>query len=84
MSTVECPIEGTFLVRDETLGPPPLGKSVADISTVVYRYRFGWVCEECGHCNDNGTRGACWHIKSAQRCAFSLPYRTKKELESRS
>lgn len=65
MTAISCPIEGTYLVRDETLGPPPLGKSVADVSTVVQRYRFGWVCGEDGY-TASTTSGLCWHIRAAQ------------------
>jgi hypothetical protein len=81
MTVVECPIEGTYLIRDESQGPPPLGKSVADVSTVVHRYRFGWVCAEDGY-TDGTTIGACWHIKAAQRSWLSLPYRTKQQWET--
>ena len=81
MSAVECPIEGTYLVRDETQ-PVPFGKSSADVSTVVHRHRFGWVCGEDGY-TDSTTIGACWHIKAAQSSWLGLGYRTKREWEER-
>jgi hypothetical protein len=65
MTVVTCPIEGTYLVRDETQGPPPLGMSLVDVSTVVYEYRFGWVCGEDGFAGDT-TRPGCEHIQAAQ------------------
>ena len=65
MTVVECPIKGTYLVRDETQGPPPLGKSMVDVSVVVHEYRFGWVCGECGYA-DAATRSECQHIRAAK------------------
>ena len=67
MTAVTCPIEGTYLVRDETQ-PIPLGKTATDVSTVVYRYRFGWVCGTCGYSGDT-SRAGCDHIKAAQEAA---------------
>jgi len=69
MTVVTCPIDGTYLVRDETQ-PIPVGKSPVDVSTVVFRYRFGWVCGSCGYSGDT-TRAGCEHIKAAQEAARS-------------
>ena len=68
MTVVRCPIAGTYLVRDETQ-PIPVGKSPVDVSTVVYRYQFGWVCGECGGYSGDTTRIGCYHIKAAQEAA---------------
>ena len=35
MTAVECPIAGTYLVRDET-EPIPFGKTATDVSVVVH------------------------------------------------
>ena len=67
MTVVACPVVGTYLVRDETQ-PIPLGKTPTDVSVVVHRYRFGWVCTEDGYTGDT-SRGACRHIWSAQKAA---------------
>ena len=67
MTVVSCPIEGTYLIRDETQ-PIPLGKTATDVSTVVYRYRFGWVCGTCGYSGDT-SRAGCDHIMAAQEAA---------------
>ena len=64
MSVVTCPIEGTYLVRDETQ-PIALGKTPTDQSVVVQQYRFGWVCAEDGFAGDT-TRPGCEHIQAAQ------------------
>ena len=69
MTAVECPIRGTYLVRDET-EPIPLGKTATDVSVVVHQYRFGWVCGSCGYSGDT-TRPGCDHIKAAQDAARS-------------
>ena len=69
MTAVECPIAGTYLVRDET-EPIPFGKTAADVSVVVYRYPFGWVCQGCG--SSIGTiRPECNHMKAAMTAARS-------------
>ena len=67
MTAVTCPIDGTYLVRDETQ-PIPVGKTATDVSTVVYKYQFGWVCGSCGYSGDT-TRAGCDHIKAAQEAA---------------
>jgi len=64
MSVVECPIEGTYLVRDETQ-PIPFGQTESSFSVVVHRYRFGWVCEGCGSATGT-TRPECRHIAAAK------------------
>ena len=64
MTVVECPIRGTYLVRDETQ-PIPLGKSPADVSVVVHEYRFGWVCGACGYA-PAANRSECEHVRAAQ------------------
>ena len=67
MTVITCPIEGTYLIRDESQRIP-FGKTATDVSTVVYRYRFGWVCSVDGYSGDT-TRPACHHIKAAQDAA---------------
>ena len=37
---------GTWLVRSE---PIPFGKTAADVSVVVQKYRWGWYCQVLGH-----------------------------------
>ena len=64
MTVVECPIRGTYLVLDETQ-PIPLGKTKTDVSVVVHRYEFGWVCGACGYA-DAANRSECGHIKAAR------------------
>ena len=64
MTVVECPIRGTYLVRDATQ-PIPVGKTAADVSVVVHRYNFGWVCGACGYAAA-ANRSECRHIKAAQ------------------
>jgi len=64
MISVTCPIEGTYLVRDEAQ-PIPLGKTATDVSVVVHRYNFGWVCGACGYA-DAANRSECRHIRAAQ------------------
>ena len=58
MMTAICKVPGTYLVRDSRL-PIPIGKSEADVSTVVHEYKFGWICEGCG------SKKNCIHIKAA-------------------
>ena len=58
MMTAICKVPGTYLVRDSVL-PIPIGKSEADVSTVVHEYKFGWICEDCG------PKKNCIHIKTA-------------------
>lgn len=65
MTSVQCPIEDTYLVRDETQ-PIPLGKTASNVSVVVHKYSFGWVCDECGYSGDT-TKPSCKHVKAAQR-----------------
>ena len=69
MISVTCPIEGTYLVRDQSV-LIPVGKTATDVSTVVYRYEFGWVCGTDGFAGDT-TRAGCDHIKAAQDAARS-------------
>ena len=64
MTAVECPIAGTYLVRDET-EPIPFGQTESSFSVVVHRYRFGWVCGECGYAAA-ANRSECQHVKAAQ------------------
>ena len=61
---VECPVPGTFLVRDPHV-PIPLGKTTTDMSVVVHAYRFGFVCQEHGF-TGNTSREECEHIKAAK------------------
>jgi len=70
MIVTACPIEGTYLIRDETQ-PIPLGKTATDVSTVVYRYKFGWVCASCGFVVTpfKAARNICEHIQAAGRAA---------------
>ena len=58
MMTAICKVPGTYLVRDSRL-LIPIGKSEADVSTVVHEYKFGWICEGCG------SKKNCIHIKAA-------------------
>ena len=67
MTVVTCPVVGTYLVRDEHQ-PIPLGQTTTDVSTIVYRYRYGWVCGDCGYAA-NTTRAECNHVQAAQRAA---------------
>ena len=64
MTVVRCPVPGTYLVRDEA-EPIPVGKTTSDVSVVVHRYRYGWVCEECGSATGT-TRPECDHVKAAK------------------
>ena len=68
MTAIECPVPGTYLVRDETK-PIPVGKTSTDVSVVVHRYAFGWVCEECG-CVTGTTRSECEHVKAAKEAPY--------------
>ena len=65
MNTVRCPVPGTYLVRDET-EPIPVGKTASDVSVVVHRYRFGWVCTVCQP-SLGTTRPECEHIAAVRR-----------------
>jgi hypothetical protein len=62
---VECPIPGTFLVRDPHV-PIPLGKTTTDMSIIVQQYRFGFVCHSCGPYTGNTSREDCEHIRAAK------------------
>ena len=64
MTVVRCPVEGTYLVRDEA-EPIPFGQTESSFSAVVHRYAFGWVCEECG-CVTGTTLSECEHVKAAK------------------
>ena len=64
MTVITCPIDGTYLIRDETF-PIAFGSTATDQSVVVQQYRFGWVCGSCGYSGDT-TRPGCDHIKAAQ------------------
>ena len=65
MEVESCPIWGTWLVRDR-YEPIPFGKTSTDISTPVYLYNFGWLCDGCG--NPNGTTTPeCVHIKAVRK-----------------
>jgi len=64
MTVVRCPVPGTYLVRDET-EPIPFGKTASDVSVIVHRYRYGWVCEMCGYAGTT-TRSECRHIAAAK------------------
>ena len=64
MTGVECPIKGTYLVRDEA-EPIPFGKTSTDVSVRVHCYQFGWVCGECGYAAA-ANRSECQHVKAAQ------------------
>ena len=69
MTVVRCPVAGTYLVRDEA-EPIPLGKTAADVSVVVHRYEFGWVCERCGFRDDTPLQD-CKHVEAAKEEARS-------------
>ena len=71
MISVTCPIEGTYLVRDQSV-LIPVGKTATDVSTVVYRYEFGWVCGTDGFAGDPeiNTRPRCEHIQAAQEATI--------------
>ena len=69
MTAVRCPVPGTYLVRDET-EPIPVGQTESSFSVVVHRYRFGWVCGECGYAGTT-TRSECEHIQAARGAARS-------------
>ena len=69
MTVVRCPIAGTYLVRDESQ-PIPVGKTSSDVSVVVYRYSWGWVCQGCGSVVGT-TRPECEHVKAARSAARS-------------
>ena len=64
MTVVECPIRGTYLVRDETQ-PIPLGKTATDVSVRVHCYSFGWVCTVCQPAIGT-TKPVCRHIDAVQ------------------
>ena len=64
MNVVECPIRGTYLVRDESQ-PIPFGQTEASFSVVVHQYPFGWVCQGCGSAIGT-TRPECEHVKAAK------------------
>ena len=64
MTVVRCPVAGTYLVRDESQ-PIPVGKTASDVSVVVYRYSYGWVCQGCGSVVGT-TRPECEHVKAAK------------------
>jgi hypothetical protein len=63
MMTAICKVPGTYLVRDSRK-PLPIGKTEADVSTVVQEYDFGWECKGCGP-NKGSTTPSCIHIKAA-------------------
>ena len=62
---VECPVPGTYLVRDP-YQPIPLGKTATDMSVVVYEYGLGFVCHEHGFAG-NTSKQDCEHITAAKR-----------------
>jgi len=64
MTVVRCPVEGTYLVRDEA-EPIPFGQTESSFSAVVHRYAFGWVCERCGF-REGTTLQRCRHVQAAQ------------------
>ena len=70
MSVVRCPVAGTYLVRDED-APLPFGKTPSDVSVIVHRYRYGWVCGEDGIA-DQTTIGECTHVRAAQESSLGL------------
>ena len=74
MTVVSCPIEGTYLIRDETQ-PIPLGKTPISQSVVVYEYGFGWVCGSCGY-SAHTSRPACDHVAAAQDNSSSFAVET--------
>ena len=65
MTAVRCPVPGTYLVRDDA-EPIPLGKTAVDVSVVVHRWSFGWVCQGCGSVVGT-TRPECEHVKAAKK-----------------
>jgi len=64
MTAIECPVPGTYLVRDEA-EPIPFGQTEASFSVVVHRYSFAWVCERCEF-HAGSTSQDCKHIKAAK------------------
>ena len=62
---VECPVPGTYLVRDP-YQPIPLGKSLSDMSVAVYAYRFGWVCQQHGFAGNTSSQ-ECEHVTAAKQ-----------------
>ena len=64
MTAVRCPVPGTYLVRDSSQ-PIPYGQTATDVSVVVHRYRYGWVCQGCGSVVGT-TRPECEHVKAAK------------------
>ena len=62
---VECPVPGTYLVRDPH-EPIPVGKTATDMSVVVHAYRFGWVCQEHGFAGNTSNR-ECEHVTAAKQ-----------------
>jgi len=62
---VECPIAGTYLVRDPN-EPIPLGKTAIDMAVAVYAYRFGFVCQEHGFAGNTSGQD-CEHVTAAKQ-----------------
>jgi len=65
MNAVECPIRGTYLVRDEA-EPIPFGQTESSFSVVVHQYDYGWVCKRCGF-REGTTLQECEHVKAAKK-----------------
>ena len=59
--------DGTWLVRSK---PIPFGKTSADVSAVVYRFKSGhW---SCSYCSAAPTRDVCPHILAVQSMEFEI------------
>jgi len=59
--------DGTWLVRSK---PIPFGKTSADVSAVVHRFKSGrW---SCSYCWAASTRGVCPHVQAVQSMEFEV------------
>jgi len=63
--------DGTWLVRSE---PIPFGKTAADVSVVVQKYRWGWYCQVLGHGQKRMPTHPldCPHILAVQSMEFEV------------
>jgi len=62
---VECPVPGTYLVRDPRQ-PIPLGKTATDMSVAVHAYRYGWQCQQHGFAGTTSSQ-ECEHVTAAKQ-----------------
>ena len=63
LEAVDCKVPGTYLVRDERQRIP-MGKTAADVSVIVHRYTFGYVCTVDGAPEWGRAEGTCDHIRN--------------------